>query len=61
MQAAGQMMELALQCVDISAKRPSMVRIVQEIEQIQRREMGFLQAEFVEEIGSVTLGSDLFK
>lgn len=61
MQAAGQMMELALQCVDISAKRPSMVRIVQEIEQIQRREMGFLQPEFVEEIGSVTLGSDLFK
>lgn len=61
MQAAGQMMELALQCVDISAKRPSMVRIVEEIEQIQRREMGFLQPEFVEEIGSVTLGSDLFK
>ncbi|KAF2284655.1 hypothetical protein GH714_028861 [Hevea brasiliensis] len=61
MQAAGQMMELALQCVDISRKRPSMVRVVQEIEQIHRREMGFLQPEFGEEIGSVTLGSELFK
>ncbi|KAJ9178127.1 hypothetical protein P3X46_010037 [Hevea brasiliensis] len=61
MQAAGQMMELALHCVDISRKRPSMVRVVQEIEQIHRREMGFLQPEFGEEIGSVTLGSELFK
>lgn len=59
--AAKQMTELALLCVDISIKRPSMVNIVQEIEQIQAREMGHLHSELGEEIGAVTLGSELFK
>ncbi|XP_015581542.1 probable serine/threonine-protein kinase PBL28 isoform X1 [Ricinus communis] len=60
-QAAKPLMELALQCIDVSMKRPSMTRIVQEIEQIQGREIRYSQAEFDEEIGSVTLGSELFK
>ncbi|WCJ41027.1 Protein kinase superfamily protein [Euphorbia peplus] len=59
MKGVRKMMELALQCVDISSrKRPCMRRIVEEIEEIQ----GTLQAEdFGEGIGSVALGSELFK
>ncbi|XP_050214854.1 probable serine/threonine-protein kinase PBL28 [Mercurialis annua] len=57
-EAARQLMEVALQCIDIGRKRPSMTRIVEEIEQIQGRGMGYLQGD---EIGSVRLGSELFK
>ncbi|KAJ8768683.1 hypothetical protein K2173_023587 [Erythroxylum novogranatense] len=58
MGAAQQMMKLALRCVNTCTERPSMVSIVQEIEKIQAREMGYLHSE---EISSVILGSELFK
>lgn len=58
--AAGQMMELALHCIDTNIKRPSMRRVVEELEQIQKREVGHLHSESIE-IGAVTLGSELFK
>ncbi|XP_065865452.1 leucine-rich repeat receptor protein kinase HPCA1-like isoform X2 [Euphorbia lathyris] len=61
LKGARKIMELALQCIDVSRKRPSMRRVVEEIEQIQGSEMGYLQADFGEEIGSVALGSELFK
>lgn len=59
--AAKEMMVLALQCVDISPRRPSMRHMVEELERIQQREIGRLDSEFGEEIGAVTLGSELFK
>ncbi|KAH7561029.1 hypothetical protein JRO89_XS10G0160700 [Xanthoceras sorbifolium] len=60
--AAREMMELVFQCIDISRRRPSMRRIVEELEQIQEREIGRLHSEFGEEdIGAVTLGSELFR
>ncbi|KAJ4726029.1 hypothetical protein OWV82_004806 [Melia azedarach] len=59
--AGKEMMVLALQCVDISPRRPSMRHMVEELERIQQREIGRLDSEFGEEIGAVTLGSELFK
>lgn len=61
MGGAKQMMELALLCVDISLKRPSMRNVVEELEQIQERQTAHLRSESIEGIGAVTLGSDLFK
>ncbi|XP_031247353.1 probable serine/threonine-protein kinase PBL28 isoform X1 [Pistacia vera] len=53
---AKEMIELALQCVDVSERRPSMRHIVMELEGIQEREISGLRSE----IGAVTLGSELF-
>lgn len=62
MQAATkQMMELALMCIDASEQRPHMKIVVQELERIQARETSHFQIEVDEEIGAVTLGSELFK
>ena len=61
MDAVKEMMELALACVDISVRRPTMKKVVEELERIQHREIGHLQAQLGEEIGVVTLGSELFK
>ncbi|GAV66398.1 Pkinase_Tyr domain-containing protein [Cephalotus follicularis] len=61
MRAAEEVMKLALKCVDISPKRASMKSVVEELEQIQEREIGHLHSEFGEDIGAVTLGSELFK
>ncbi|KAK4850976.1 hypothetical protein QYF36_011461 [Acer negundo] len=58
---AREMMELALQCIDISQRRPSMRHIVEVLERIQEGEIGRLDSEFGEEIGAVTLGSELFR
>ncbi|CAL0332286.1 unnamed protein product [Lupinus luteus] len=57
---ARNMMKLALLCVDVSYRRPSMRQIVQELEHIQR-EIAHLYSQFSEEIGVVTLGSELFQ
>lgn len=54
------MMKLALLCVDASTRRPSMAQIVQELERIQR-EIAPMYSQFNEEIGAVTLGSELFR
>ncbi|KAJ9698128.1 hypothetical protein PVL29_007293 [Vitis rotundifolia] len=61
MDAVKEMMELALACVDISVRRPTMKKVVEELERIQHREIGHQQAQLGEEIGVVTLGSELFK
>ncbi|KAE8656836.1 putative leucine-rich repeat receptor-like protein kinase [Hibiscus syriacus] len=61
MRGAKQIVDLALQCVDIRPKRPSMRSIVEELERIQETEIGRLQFEAGEEIEAVTLGSELFK
>ena len=61
MHDAKQVVELALQCVEISPRRPSMKSIVEKLEQIQEKEIGRLHFESGEEIGAVTLGSELFK
>ncbi|RDX77136.1 putative serine/threonine-protein kinase PBL28, partial [Mucuna pruriens] len=58
--AARRMMKLALLCVDVTYRRPSMAQIVQELERIQR-EIAPLYSQFNEEIGAVTLGSELFQ
>ena len=55
---ARRMMKLALLCVDVTSRRPSMAQIVQELEQIQR-EIAPVYSQFNEEIGAVTLGRDL--
>ncbi|OIW09141.1 hypothetical protein TanjilG_11279 [Lupinus angustifolius] len=57
---ATNMMKLALLCVDLSYRRPSMRQIVQELEHIQR-EIAPFYSQFSEEIGVVTLGSELFQ
>ncbi|KAK0606482.1 hypothetical protein LWI29_038242 [Acer saccharum] len=59
--AAREMMELALQCIDISRRRPSTRRIVEVLERIQEGEISRLDSEFGEDIGAVTLGSELFR
>ncbi|KAK3206001.1 hypothetical protein Dsin_020047 [Dipteronia sinensis] len=59
--AAREMMELALQCIDISRRRPSTRHIVEVFERIQDGEIGRLDSEFGEDIGAVTLGSELFR
>ncbi|XVF05677.1 hypothetical protein REPUB_Repub05bG0193000 [Reevesia pubescens] len=61
MNGAKQVVELALQCVDVSPRRPSMNNIVEELERIQEKEIGGMHFESGEDIGAVTLGSDLFK
>uniref|UniRef100_A0A5B7BR08 non-specific serine/threonine protein kinase n=1 Tax=Davidia involucrata TaxID=16924 RepID=A0A5B7BR08_DAVIN len=61
MNAVKQMMELALLCVDTGIRRPAMKNVVQVLERIQETEIGHLRSELSEEIGIVTLGSDLFK
>ncbi|KAJ7980991.1 Pkinase_Tyr domain-containing protein [Quillaja saponaria] len=58
--SARQVMGLALLCLDMSYSRPSMRRIVQVLEMIQERETGHFHSQS-EEIGPVTLGSELFK
>ncbi|XP_058753334.1 probable serine/threonine-protein kinase PBL28 [Vicia villosa] len=58
--AARRMMKLALLCVDAILRRPSMAHIVQELERIQR-DIAPLYSEINEEIGVVTLGSELFQ
>ncbi|XP_061376688.1 probable leucine-rich repeat receptor-like protein kinase At5g49770 [Gastrolobium bilobum] len=58
--AARRMMKLALLCVDVTFRRPSMAQIVQELERIQR-EIAPLCCQVNEEIGVVTLGSELFQ
>ncbi|KAL6979323.1 hypothetical protein U1Q18_020987 [Sarracenia purpurea var. burkii] len=60
-QAVRQMAELALLCVDTGVRRPTMKSVVEVLEWIQGREMGHLHSGLGEEIGIVTLGSDLFK
>ncbi|XP_057509857.1 probable serine/threonine-protein kinase PBL28 isoform X2 [Actinidia eriantha] len=59
-QAVKQMSELALLCVD-TGTRPSMKSVVEELERIQEGEIRHLHSGLGEEIGIVTLGSDLFK
>lgn len=54
------MMKLALLCLGASTRRPSMAQIVQELERIQR-EIAPMYSQFNEEIGAVTLGSELFR
>ncbi|XP_022753601.1 probable serine/threonine-protein kinase PBL28 [Durio zibethinus] len=61
MNGTKQVVELALQCVEISHRRPSMKSIVEELERIQEKEIGRLHFESGEEIGVVKLGSELFK
>ncbi|KAE8734427.1 Leucine-rich repeat receptor-like protein kinase, putative isoform 2 [Hibiscus syriacus] len=61
MRGAKQVVDLALQCVDIRSIRPSMRSIVEELQRIQETEIGGLQFEAGEEIEAVTLGSELFK
>lgn len=59
--AVNQMMELALLCVDTGTRRPVMRRVVVELERIRAAEIGHLHSGGLgEEIGMVTLGSDLF-
>ncbi|KAF7153601.1 hypothetical protein RHSIM_Rhsim01G0216800 [Rhododendron simsii] len=60
--AVKQMMELALLCVDTGTRRPVMRSVVEELERIRAAEIGHLHSGGLgEEIGMVTLGSDLFK
>lgn len=62
MEAIQLVMELALQCVEIGERRPSMTQIVGTLVLIHEREMGHLKTKGLdEEIGVVTLGSELFK
>nr|KYP40353.1 putative LRR receptor-like serine/threonine-protein kinase At1g06840 family [Cajanus cajan] len=57
---ARRMMKMALLCVDITSRRPSMAQIVQELERIER-EIAPMYSQFNDEIGAVTLGSELFQ
>ncbi|KAK4255083.1 hypothetical protein QN277_008128 [Acacia crassicarpa] len=59
-QAAKKILKLAIMCLNKSITRPSMGQIVRELELIQR-EFSALHSYSSEEIGGVTLGSDLFK
>ncbi|MBA0690900.1 hypothetical protein Goari_008553, partial [Gossypium aridum] len=61
MRGAKQVVDLALQCVDIRPRRPLMRSIVEELERIQETEIGGLPFDAGEEIRDVTLGSELFK
>ncbi|XP_027343381.1 probable serine/threonine-protein kinase PBL28 [Abrus precatorius] len=54
---ATRMIKLALLCLDVTSRRPSMAQIVHELERIQRE----IVPQFNEEIGAVTLGSELFQ
>ncbi|ESW22200.1 hypothetical protein PHAVU_005G135500 [Phaseolus vulgaris] len=57
---ARQILMLALLCVDVTFRRPSMAQIVLELERIQR-EIAPMYSQFNDEIGAVTLGSELFQ
>jgi len=57
---ARQILMLALLCVDVTSRRPSMAQIVLELERIQR-EIAPMYSQFSDEIGAVTLGSELFQ
>ncbi|XP_014497488.1 probable serine/threonine-protein kinase PBL28 isoform X1 [Vigna radiata var. radiata] len=57
---ARRILMLALQCVDATCRRPSMAQIVLELERIQR-EIAPMYSQFNDEIGAVTLGSELFQ
>ncbi|KAM7255743.1 hypothetical protein ACFE04_011484 [Oxalis oulophora] len=59
--AAEELMKLALQCIDRSVQRPLMKKVVEQLEQIQEREIGQGNLELGEDIGEVKLGSELFK
>ncbi|EXB74651.1 Proline-rich receptor-like protein kinase PERK8 [Morus notabilis] len=59
--AAKQMMELALMCIDGSARRPPVKFVVEELERIQEGENARLSSELDLQIGAVTLGSELFR
>ncbi|KAI4334404.1 hypothetical protein L6164_019102 [Bauhinia variegata] len=59
--AAMKMMELALLCLEVNFRRPSMRQIVDQLERIQQTEIAPLHSYTIEEIGVVTLGSELFK
>ncbi|KAI4322260.1 hypothetical protein L6164_021971 [Bauhinia variegata] len=59
--AAMKIMELALLCLDVSFRRPSMRQIVAELEQIQQTEIAPLHSHKINVIAAVTLGSELFK
>lgn len=61
MRGAKQVVDLALQCVNIRPRRPLMRSIIEELERIQETEIGGLPFEAGEEIGDVTLGSELFR
>ncbi|PQQ01745.1 putative serine/threonine-protein kinase PBL28 isoform X2 [Prunus yedoensis var. nudiflora] len=62
MQAAKQMMELALMCIAASQQRLQMQIVIEELERIHRAsEISHFHVEVDEEIGAVTLGSELFK
>ncbi|CAI0453039.1 unnamed protein product [Linum tenue] len=55
------MVDLALMCVDVSTRRPSMEKVVKALEWIRGRETGHVDHDYGEEIGAVKLGSELFK
>ncbi|CAI0453028.1 unnamed protein product [Linum tenue] len=55
------MVDLALMCVDVSTRRPSMEKVVKALEWIRGRETGHVDYDHGEEIGAVKLGSELFK
>lgn len=59
--AIKQMMELALMCIDASEQRPHMKIVIEELQRIEAREISHFHIEVDEEIGAVTLGSELFK
>ncbi|KAL7198177.1 hypothetical protein ACSBR2_020657 [Camellia fascicularis] len=61
MHAVKQMMDLALLCIDMSIRRPAMKSVVEELERIQVSDFGNLHSGMGEDIGIVTLGSELFK
>ncbi|KAK1266099.1 Wall-associated receptor kinase 4 [Acorus gramineus] len=57
------MMEIALQCIDTGARRPTMSWVARELELIQERKMSHHNSPsgLGNETAVVTLGSDLFK
>ncbi|XP_028109518.1 probable serine/threonine-protein kinase PBL28 isoform X2 [Camellia sinensis] len=61
MHAVKQTMDLALLCIDMSIRRPAMKSVVEELERIQVSDFGNLHSGMGEDIGIVTLGSELFK
>ncbi|XP_077229113.1 putative serine/threonine-protein kinase PBL28 [Tasmannia lanceolata] len=60
--AMQRLMELALQCIETGPRRPTMKQVVRELEVIQEAEIGSQHNTGTsEDIGVVTLGSELFK
>ncbi|KAL5998375.1 hypothetical protein ACLOJK_009315 [Asimina triloba] len=61
MQSLQQMLDLAIRCVEASSMRPAMNDILRELEKIHHGEMNWLQTGSMgDDIGIVTLGSELF-